>query len=157
MLDIAKRLKKLAQQVSDMAQECLSDGQLEGFRDLNGLVVEITLVGQRFSDPAAVAAGEYTAPAGNAKQAGPSPGGLIRAFRSYKGVLYEAELDPNRIQPDGRGQCILYNGNWYSASGSAVEIANQSINGWVNFWRYRDNGIVKPIDDIRKKTRQGAR
>ena len=157
MPDIAERLKKLTQQILDMAQECLSDGQLEGFQDLNGLAVEITRVGQRFPKRAALAAEEYPTAASTSKNSGSSPGGLVRVFRRYKHHLYEADLDPNRIQPDGRGECIRYNGNWYSASGSAVAIANQSINGWVNFWRYRENGNVKPIDEIRKKARKGSR
>ena len=147
MGSLTEKAYALRAQVSLLAQECLDADQIEAFQDLNRIIVDITGVARRLSG----GDGSIT-PESLVGSNGPAlPSEPVPIFRLYKGRRYEATLDPQRIQPDGRGKCVCYDGEWLAASGSASQITATAVDGWVNFWRFRDSsGVERPIDDIRK-------
>lgn len=151
MSDLAERVYTLRQEASSLAQACLTASELEAFQELNRLIVDLTRIAQRLSDGDHSPTGDHPVDKGTGSAATPVHGQRLRIFRRYKGQLYEAVIDPSRIQPDGRGKCVLLNGNWFSASGSVFQITHTAVDGWVNFWRYQNNaGVERPIDEIRK-------
>lgn len=147
MGNLTEKVYALREQVSSLAQECLDADQIEAFQDLNRIIVDITAVARRLSGGDA-----SSTPEDSIESTAPTPpSGPMQIFRVYKGLRYEATLDPQRIQPDGRGKCVSYEGRWLAASGAATQITGTGVDGWANFWRYRDNsGAERPIDDIRK-------
>ena len=147
MGDFTERAYALREQLSSLAQDCLDADQIEAFQDLNRIIVDITGVARRLSGGDASSASEnFIEPTGVAPSSGPVP-----IFRLYKGLRYEATLDPQRIQPDGRGKCVCFEGQWLAASGAASKITTTAVDGWVNFWRFQDSsGVERPIDDLRR-------
>lgn len=147
MADLTEKVYALREQVSSLAQDCLDADQIEAFQDLNRIIVDITGVARRLCGGDASSTPEHSIePALLCPQSGTVP-----IFRLYKGLRYEATLDPQRIQPDGRGKCVSFEGEWLAASGSASHITTTAVDGWVNFWRFRDSsGVEHPIDDLRK-------
>lgn len=155
MIDLAERVYTLRQEASSLAQACLTAGELEAFQELNRFIVDLTRVAQRLRNGDHLPARGHHVDKGADGAATPVLGQRIRIFKLYKGQSYEAVIDPSRIQPDGRGKCVLLNGNWLSASGSVFQITHTAVDGWINFWRYRNNaGVERPIDDIRKAVRK---
>ncbi len=151
MGSLAERAYALREQASSLAQECLDADQIDAFQDLNRIIVEITGVARRLSGGDASSTAENFIDKRADATALAIPSGPVPIFRLYKGRRYEATLDPQRIQPDGRGKCVSFEGQWLAASGAASQITNTSVDGWVNFWRFRDSSSVeRPIDDIRK-------
>lgn len=147
MGNLTEKMYALREQVSSLAQDCLDADQIEAFQDLNRIIVDITGVARRLSG------GDVSSTPENSVEstALDPPSGPLPIFRLYKGLRYEATLDPQRIQPDGRGKCVCFEGQWLAASGSASQITSTAVDGWVNFWRFRDSsGVERPIDDIRK-------
>lgn len=76
----------------------------------------------------------------------------IQIFASYGGKPRKAELDTQRISSGGRGKCVLFQGQWMTASGAAGEITGTAVNGWQNFWRFRrQDGSEGPIQELRDR------
>ena len=151
MGDLTERAYALREQVSSLAQECLDADQIEAFQDLNRIIVDITGVARRLSGGDASSSPENFIDKKDESTSLAPPSGPVPIFRLYKGHQYDATLDPQRIQPDGRGKCVSFEGKWLSASGSASQITNTAVDGWVNFWRFRDiSDVERPVDDIRK-------
>ena len=151
MGNLTERAYALREQASSLAQDCLDADQIEAFQGLNRIIVDITGVARRLSGgDASPTAENFIDKRAEATALAP-PSGPVPIFRLYKGRPYEATLDPQRIQPDGRGKCVSFEGQWLAASSAALQITSTTVDGWVNFWRFRDNsGAERPIDDIRK-------
>ena len=158
MGNLTERAYALREQASSLAQDCLDADQIEAFQDLNRIIVEITGVARRLSGRDASSTPENSIDKRAEATALAPPSEPVPIFRLYKGRHYEATLDPRRIQPDGRGKCISFDGQWLAASGAASRITNTAVDGWVNFWRFRDSsGVERPIDDIRKAVNRDYR
>jgi hypothetical protein len=155
MDDLTERIYTLRQQASSLAQDCLTAGELEAFQELNRFIVDLTRFAQRLPNGDHLPTPGHPVDKGAGGAGTPLLGQRIRIFKRYKGQVYEAEIDQSRIQQDGRGKCVLLNGNWLSASGSVFQITHTAVDGWVNFWRYQTYaGDERPIDDFRKTVRK---
>ena len=157
-MDLAKSAYALREKASALAQECLDADQIEAFQGLNRIIVDITGVARRLSGGDASSTPENSMDKKDEAPALATPSEPIAIFRLHKGRPYEATLDPQRIQPDGRGKCVSFEGQWLAASSAATQITSTGVDGWVNFWRFRDSsGVERPIDDIRKTVNRDYR
>lgn len=150
-MELTKKLYALREQAQSLAQECLLVDRTDAFQSLNKIIVDITNLVRSLPD-GNVGNDLVSREDKGGKEKFPSLESPLEVFRNFKGQRYEATLDPGRIQPDGRGKCIRSQGRWMSVSDAATQITGTAVNGWVNFWRFRDNeGIEHNIDLIRKE------
>ena len=132
MGNLAERAYALREQASSLAQECLDADQIDAFQGLNNIIVEITGVARRLSCGESSSTPESSIDKRAEATDLVPPSGPVPIFRLYKGRSYEATLDPQRIQPDGRGKCVSFEGQWLAASSAALQITNTTVDGWVN-------------------------
>ena len=141
MKELDKKLTELRDQTWQAARDSLEGGEALIYRSLNDIAERLTkLIGS--SDKLPVA----TNPKGE----------MLPIFYEYKGETYEAQLDVARIN-GGRRKCVLMEGKWWTAGGSARHITNTSVNGWRQFWRYNKDGFSPRIEELKKQTGNDAK
>ena len=130
-----KRFRGLRQDALDLASEYL-DHDIRAYHALSDVAVRLTdFIQENGSTPSIVTDSRPTR--------------LVKIYATCKGVPYEAQLDTSRISDTGRGDCVLFDGQYMSASAAAMKIASSQVNGW-EFWRYeRDNGTEGRIKELR--------
>ncbi len=135
MKALDEKITQLRDQTWGVARESLDSGETVVYRSLTDIAEKLTkLIGISDRAPEAVKQ-NYE---------------LQHIFARYKDKKYEAMIDTKRIDA-GRGKCILLDGKWWTASGSANNITHTSVNGWRLFWRYDKDGVVTPIEELRKE------
>ncbi len=150
MENLNDRLTELLDQTWQIARETLDRKETRVYRSLTDIAEKLTdLIGSAEKSPASV----------NRKE------DLLPIFARYQGERYEAQLDTTRIH-GGRGQCVLMEGSWWSTSGSAIHIKQNSAKppnrpetaGWTDFWKYNDksSNTEQTIDGLRRNKESTA-
>ena len=152
MPNLTDRIRRLRQDALVLASECL-DNDIRAYHALSDVAVRLTEVIQENSGtPSIVTDSRSTSVAlKTAKSFGNEADSLrtIPIHAIYKGVTYKAQLDTSRIGGTGRGDCVLFDGQYMSPSAAAMNVASGQVNGWL-FWRYRrDNGVEARIKELR--------
>ncbi len=77
---------------------------------------------------------------------------MLPIFARYKNKRLEAQIDVTRI--GDRRLCVLMDGEWWTAGGSANHFTDGQVNGWRQFWRYTKQGMPNgiPIGELKKLT-----
>ena len=146
-----ERILQLRMDALDIARESL-DHDVRIYRGLSDVAVRLTDIIQQngaTESPTMMGAPDHIV-TGNGATIEDDSALLqtIPIYRKYRGVRYQAQLDPSRIK-NGREDCIYFEGEWRTPSGSAMRFTRSNTNGWT-FWRYkRDNGEEAPIHEIR--------
>lgn len=140
--NLHNKLTGLKDQTWQLARESLDQGEATIYRTLTEFAERLARLLVPLSDVKSVHPGQVSAVTGNAE--------LIPIFVRYKGTRYEGQLDAARIN-GGRGECILFEGQWMAASKAAGRITNTQVNGW-RFWKYmRKDGSVRLIGELAKQ------
>ena len=155
MIGLTERIQRLRQDTLDIARDSL-DHDIRAYRVLSHVAVRLTdIIQQNGTSESPVSADGLVPKSPDAAVTALNErisSSTIPIYARYRGVTHHAKLDPSRISSTGRGDCVLFEGQWMSVSGSVREITSTSVNGWVQFWRYRrDNGVEAQIDEIRKR------
>ena len=150
---IIERIQRLRKDTLEIAKDSL-DYDLRAYRVLSDVAVRLTDIIKQNSTTESVTAVSQPnpiayEPSKTIMHERVSPG-TIGIKAKYKGVTYQALLDPSRIN-SGLEECIYFEGDWRTASGSAMRVATSNVNGW-NFWRYkRDDGSEGRLSEIRSR------
>ena len=161
---VVERIRELREQILETAAESLRLNDERMYRGLSEVAVRLTaLIPPSEVVSQATAMNQPTpalAPTPNESGEAEfdseshlvSPPSNIRIFARRRGVTYEAELDTTRISGGGRGECVLYEGQWMTTSRAAGKITGTAVNGWQNFWRYeRSDGSNGSIQELRDR------
>lgn len=160
---IVKRIRGLRDQTLETAAESLRANDERRYRGLSDIAVRLTALIPVSDLPDDTVAADRPIPAPPSviqerveseyeSVLRPMSTSTTEIFAKRRGVTYKAELDTSRISSGGRGECVLYQGQWMTASGAAGEITGTAVNGWQNFWRFRrQDGSEGPIQELRDR------
>ena len=134
MKEVHTKLMQLRDQALQVARESLDAGEMLAYRSLTDIAEKLTKL--------VISRDKNTVPSAQSSE-------MLPIFARYKGQRYDAQIDVSRIN-GGRGSCVLMDGEWWTASGSAVHITHTAVNGWLHFWKYSKGGVIAPIHELRK-------